>query len=222
MKKDIGLHHRLETLTYSWLYNKTSLRGLRWKREFKLTNGLIVDAVAYCSLMNKFYKEFLDNLVNWDDIKDKYNKVKLDYNNYINDLILYKGYTRDSVELQNLRKQRDKIQDALMDHIPVNNFMFIFEVKVSQNDLDNTFKRDNHRTSKLSPLGNFNLLVISEPFNLDYVPDFYGVLRKRGNGLSINKLPKFCYVDDMYFYKNAYNLLFRYFDVEKGKKDIEF
>lgn len=97
--------------------------------------------------------------------------------------------------------------------VPKDHFMFIFETKITVSDYNNTFITDNHIISKLYPFANFHFLVIPKNFlqeNKIVAPEMYGILKESGGGLQMIKKPPFFKMDELDFYKNAYNMLFRF------------
>lgn len=81
----------------------------------------------------------------------------------------------------------------------------IFEVKVSRSDFLATFKKDNNR---LYPVGTLHWCVaLPGLFDIDELPDFWGLLVPRGRGLTELKSPTFYPVSLPTLHEHAYRLL---------------
>lgn len=207
MKNQSNFHYNLTQKTKSWLYSKVTQKGLRWKQEFTLINGARPDAVAFCNLQGRFFKKFTDMVVDWDSYDRKVDAISKRYLFLINETVDKKKRT----EL--ISEKWNKIEDIRKEfNVPENRFMFIFETKITVSDYNNTFMYDNHTISKLSPFANFHFLVIPKKLlreNNIVVPEIYGILEDSGRGLRMIRKPPFFKINELDFYKNAYNMLFR-------------
>lgn len=54
-------HNQLAVLSLNWLANKTTLKGLRGTTEVCLDQKYVADAVALCSLQNRFYQRYCEH-----------------------------------------------------------------------------------------------------------------------------------------------------------------
>lgn len=207
MNNQSKLHYDLTRKTADWLNNKVTNRGVKWMQEFTLTNGLRIDAVAYCSLMRGWYDKFMRTSI---DINAMDRELK-NCGNYYRPMLWQILADDDKDKEKEIREEWYEGKEEIYQryNLPDNHFMFAFETKVTIEDFNNTFLYDNHSPSKKEPFANFHFLVVPESFNFNALPDFYGVLKRHGKGLSIRRMPKYYRIDELYFYKNAYNMLFR-------------
>jgi len=69
----------------------------------------------------------------------------------------------------------------------------ITEAKASRSDFLSTFGPGEKHQNRLEPAGNLHWLVI-EPgvCKLEEAPELWGVLERRGSGLSMKRLPRYC------------------------------
>ena len=205
MNNQTELHYELTRKTERWLSYKTTGRGLIWKQEFSLLNGIRPDAVAFCDLQEKYFEFFTKVIVNWNLLRSKKQFICKEFISKI---------AKDNNERKQVIQQRISKIDKLENEfgVPENRFMFIFETKVSLPDYKNTFELDNHTVSKLKSFANFHFLVVPKNFikeNLITEPQMYGILEESGKGLKLVKSPPYFCMEELNFYKNAYNMLFR-------------
>lgn len=206
MLNQTELHYELTKKTAAWLAYKTTGRGMKWMQEFTLLNKLRPDAVAFCDLQQKYYEEFTKDVVNWNHIRSELRKVN-------------QFYAHERMKIGNSDGLIEDWQNAKISifeeyNVPENRFMFVFETKVTLSDFKSTFVNGNHKVSKCEPFGNFHFLVCSSKLFKDNLiihtlPDFYGILKESGKGLRIMRMSKYRQMDELDFYKNAYNMMFR-------------
>lgn len=187
------LHQQLTDKTEAWLNKLVTLRGLVWRDEHQLHTGLKPDATAFCSLQLRHYCEYLN-------VEPVYStEVHKRMNLKRGDIYTKELYIKTSNELCAERYYAD------------NEFMIIFESKVSMSDFNNTFKNGNH--SKNNVYANFHFLVIPKGFSdknkLEKLPSYWGILEQSGVGLRLKKLPKYTKIDRTYFLEAAYTMLFK-------------
>jgi hypothetical protein len=94
---------------------------------------------------------------------------------------------------------------------PIDDFVFIFESKVSRADFLSTFTQNgNLHDNRLEPIGNLHWVVTpKDMIKSEEVPDFWGLLEASGSGLREVKKPKFQKTELSAIHKIAY-LLLRY------------
>jgi hypothetical protein len=131
------------------------------------------------------------------------------------EICLKAGYVADSVAISGLTMQNEKLflegkkrSVGNSGYGIADDYVFVFESKVSRADFFNTFKRGNHLGDRMLPVGNFHFVVA--PRNLikaDEVPEFWGLLEQRGAGLGIVKMPTFKEITDQELHEVAYTIL---------------
>ena len=92
---------------------------------------------------------------------------------------------------------------------PKDDYVFIFESKVSKADFNNTFKQNgNAHDNRLKPIANLHWIVIPKGLaTIDEVPEFWGLLEASGQGLREIKRPRFCKMELNEIYRIGYTLL---------------
>ncbi len=132
------------------------------------------------------------------------------------EICLKAGYVADSVAISGLTHSNEKLflgseyrrKDGNNASGIADDYVFIFESKVSRADFFNTFKRGNHLGDRMLPVGNFHFVVT--PKNMikaEEVPEFWGLLEQRGTGLGIVKMPTFKEISEQQLHEVAYDIL---------------
>ncbi|MFA5376550.1 MAG: hypothetical protein WC455_12460 [Dehalococcoidia bacterium] len=85
-------------------------------------------------------------------------------------------------------------------------FIFVFESKVSRSDFLATFKTNGTRHE---PIGNIHFLVSPKDLCVDELPDWWGWLIPAGNGLTIKKMPRYIRQSNSTRDSIAHSLLWR-------------
>ncbi len=195
-KNESMLHQQLTEKTKAWLNKLVTQRGMVWRDEHQLQTGLKPDATAFCSLQLRHYCEYLGV----EPVLSTEIYSSINFKRTRNNLIEYKAaYDMVSDEICKERYYAD------------NEFMIVFESKVSITDFNNTFKNGNHLKNNV--YANFHFLVIpkgfSNKYKLEKLPEYWGILEQSGVGLKLIKLPKYTKIDRAYFLEAAYTMLFK-------------
>src|SRR4030043_130506 len=104
------LHEWLARQTFNFLHNMCTARGLIWRQEHSIHNGMRPDAIGFCSLQMQYENRFL-------------------------------------------AKER-----SILNSKRVDDYMFVFEAKVSYSDYKNSFNGTGEWKEK--PYANFHFLVV--------------------------------------------------------------
>jgi hypothetical protein len=129
------------------------------------------------------------------------------------EVILKEGYVADSAAICGLSLSHEKTflgeyRNGKTWQSTSDDYVFVFESKVSRADFQNTFKRDGHFGSRLNPVGNFHFVVTPKGLvTPDEVPLFWGLLEKSGAGLAIRKMPQYIPIETPTLHEVAYCLL---------------
>lgn len=71
-------------------------------------------------------------------------------------------------------------------------WIFIFETKVSRADFLKTFVKNNRGANRLESIGHFHFIVTPKDMvTKEEVPEFWGLLEASGRGMSLKRLPLF-------------------------------
>lgn len=87
----------------------------------------------------------------------------------------------------------------------------VFEAKAHRSDFLKTFVRgDAGHNNRIKPIGNLHwCVVLKDVASPDELPDFWGMLEIRGNGLREIKKPIWKPIDPPYLLQVAYNILWK-------------
>lgn len=158
------LHEWLTERTLHFLHSMCTARGLIWRQEHTIHNGMRPDAIGFCSLQSRFEKQFA-------------------------------GRSRDCFNW----KETD-------------DFMFVFETKISYSDFKNSFNGSGEWKEK--PYANFHFLVVpkdfSSTFDLSAMPEYWGILEPNPEALKIIRYPQYFKIERDFFLEAAYTILFKW------------
>lgn len=128
------------------------------------------------------------------------------------EVIIAEGYVPDSAAISGLQIQYEKqfknCERQRGNSEECDDYIFIFESKVSRGDFFNTFKHGNHIGDRLKPIGDFHFVVTPKGLvKPEEVPTFWGLLEKSGSGLRLSKLPEYTPASRQQLHEVAYNIL---------------
>lgn len=125
------------------------------------------------------------------------------------EVILKEGYVADSVAMCGLQYSQQKLfVGTKRVGNETDDYVFVFESKVSRGDFFNTFKHNNHIGNRLDPVGNFHFVVTPKGMvKPEEVPGFWGLLERSGQGLKVSKMPEFIPTTKEQLYETAYLIL---------------
>ena len=93
-----------------------------------------------------------------------------------------------------------------------NEFMIVFETKVSYSDFKSSFNGKGEW--KEQPYANIHFLVCPKDFlfsfDLKGLPDYWGIIEPDPQALKIIRLPKVLKIDRLFFLEAAYTILFKW------------
>jgi len=79
----------------------------------------------------------------------------------------------------------------------IDDFICVFEAKASRSDFLSTFGNSKKHRNRHEPIASLHWLVVNKGiYTPDEVPDFWGILEARGNGLSEKRVPKLFSISD--------------------------
>jgi len=206
------LHEWLTKKTYDFLAYRVTQRGIIWRQEHTIHNGMRPDAVAFCSLQNKYYEEITGK------------EYPRDY--MVREIMAELGFDFSKRHID--CKEWVKYQGmAVNKYFGIENeFMIVFETKVSYSDYRNSFNGSGEYKEK--PYANLHFLVFPEGFTKAYTllkdsckikpPDHWGILEPSPRALKIIKLPKYVGIERNFFLEAAYTILFKW---GKAIREIE-
>jgi len=135
--------------------------SMRGALEVRLGNGYVADAVAVGGLQWRFYESYCKK---WGVQTDRYRPGG------------------------GLRKEESEIKT-----VPCS-FIHVFEAKSTRSDFLSTFGKNAKQShaNRMIPAGTTHWVVVDPNVcTVDEVPDLWGLLVRRGNGLSEIKLPNY-------------------------------
>lgn len=193
------LHEWLTKITCDFIANRATQRGVIWRQEHTIHNGMRPDAIAFCSLQQQYYHE-----------------------------ITGKGYPRDGEILKIMTENgfdsnpevfnkdeylqaQCKALNEYYDNVE-NEFMIVFETKISYSDFKSSFNGSG--SWKEQPYAHYHFLVCPKDFSATYdlsaMPDYWGILEPNPRALKIIRLPKYNKIDRNFFLEAAYTILFKW------------
>lgn len=91
---------------------------------------------------------------------------------------------------------------------PDNDFIFVFEAKVSKGDFNSTFGKN--PSNRLQPVGSLHFIVTPKGLLAENeVPTFWGLLEASGRGLRMTKRPQYQKQSQTRFLEVGYQLLWK-------------
>lgn len=125
------------------------------------------------------------------------------------EVILNEAYVADAAAMCGLQYSQQKLfVGTKRVGNETDDYVFIFESKVSRGDFFNTFKVSNNGNRLRNPVGNFHFVVAPKGLvTVDEVPGFWGLLERSGQGLKISKMPEFIPITKEQLYEAAYLIL---------------
>jgi len=193
------LHEWLTKKTFDFLSNRVTQRGLVWRQEHTIHNGMRPDAIAFCSLQGQFFHEITGKDYPRDgEIKKRMIEKGFDFNSEtfnqeeylrINAICTYEYY------------------DCIY-----NEFMIVFETKISYSDFKSSFNGSGEWKER--PYAHYHFLVCPDGFSKTYdltsMPDYWGILEPSPRALKIIKRPKHIEIERLFFLEAAYTILFKW------------
>lgn len=171
-------HNQLAVLALNWLRNKTTLKGIRGTTEVFLDQGYVADAVALCSLQNRFFQRYCEH----------------------SKLEPMTGYPR-------YQEDKGKVVYETRGDVG-NYFACIFEVKVSRADFLSTFGKGKNHANRHEAIGSLHWCVTPKGLiKPDELPDFWGLLEPYGSGLTEKSIPTINILTDEALFIFAHQLI---------------
>ena len=166
-------HYDLQRRCLTWLANRCMTNGIQGREEFGIKEGYVADAFAMVSAYQCRYLQDIASPEIQEYFKPRRNE-----------------WIQEDGELVFKRPEKDR---ALRDSLNMY-FSVIFEVKISNSDLLNTFKDGN--SGRLDPVGEFHYLVISKAVTTDLhiIPKFWGIIRATEKTFRMVRQPEYCAV----------------------------
>jgi hypothetical protein len=191
------LHEWLTKKTFDFLVNRVTQRGIVWRQEHTIHNGMRPDAIAFCSFQSQYYHELIGK-------------------GYIPDYELRKRMFAKGFDYSGkiIGEEYQKIRDeCLNEYYGIENeFMIIFETKISYSDFKSSFNGNGEWKER--PYAHYHFLVcpakFSKTYDLSIMPDYWGILEPSPRALQIIKLPKYYAIDRLFFLESAYTILFKW------------
>jgi len=147
-------------MALTWLANKATARGIRGTTELALDRGYVADAVALCSLQDRFVRAYCEH-----------------------------SNLKQLVGNAHRNKESGKIEYTFAGDVG-NYLACIFEAKVTRSDFLATFGNGGRHKNRLTPVGALHWCVTPRGLvGPDEVPGFWGLLVPYGGGLSELKKP---------------------------------
>lgn len=112
-----------------------------------------------------------------------------------------------------------------LNNLDAQDIMFAFESKASYSDFKTTFNGDG--AGKEVPYANLHYLVVpkgfSELYDLETLPEHWGILEPNVSALHIVRHAKFVEMDRLYFLEAAYTMLFKWVKISSmlDREEIE-
>jgi hypothetical protein len=196
-RNQTALHEWLTKKTFDFLCNMVTQRGIVWRQEHTIHNGMRPDAIAFCSLQSQYYNQITGRPYPRDgEIKRRIHE---------------KGFSFDNFDQEEYLKIRDICLNEYYDNID-NEFLIVFETKISYSDFKSSFNGDGKW--KEQPYAHFHFLVcpagFSKTYDLSTMPDYWGVLEPNPRALKIIRLPKHHKIERLFFLEAAYTILFKW------------
>ena len=158
-------HNRLADMAIKWVRNRSG--SMRGALEVRLGDQYVADAVVIGAMQHRYYMSYCNH------------------------------WGRDPVRLypgQNVSLD-DQHQQAIDDGCVPCSFTHIFEAKATRSDYLSTFGKNakNTHANRMIPAGTTHWIVTDPGVcEKDEVPEFWGLLVRRGNGLREIKKPAWC------------------------------
>lgn len=125
------------------------------------------------------------------------------------EVFIREGYIADAVGIARLNLSHEiKLIGDIGNDYQTPDYAFIFETKVTRTDFFATFRHEKHLSSRMIPAGHLHFVVTPPRLvKPQEVPEPWGLLEQRGNGLSLIKQPVFHKLKLEELYKIAYTML---------------